>query len=272
MARRRLTAEEIRIGTSGWNYGHWRGCFYPADLPRRDWLAHYQKEFSTVELNASFYRRIRRSTWERWRQQSPEGFVWAVKAHRQITRFTRLRQRKPLREFLQSVAALGNRLGVILFQLPPSLKFDATVAKRFFGWLPEDKRYAIEPRHPSWFSKKPLALLRQHGVALCMADCGTRYPSAQKVTADFVYVRFHGREQLYRSRYTLAQLRPWARKLVQWKKPAFVYFNNDFGGYAVENARMLRREIRRLLESNGQHGRKMRQRSKGHQGKSRRLK
>lgn len=272
MARRPFLAEDIRIGTSGWNYPHWRGRFYPPGLPRRQWLAHYQKEFSTVELNASFYRMIRRSTWERWRQQSPEGFVWAVKAHRQISRFTRLRQRKPLREFLQSVEALGDRLGVILFQLPPSLQFDAAVVKRFLGWLPKDKRCAIEPRHPSWFSKRPLALLRQHGVALCMADCGTRYPSAQKVTADFIYVRFHGREQLYRSRYTLAQLRPWARKLVRWKKPAFVYFNNDFGGFAVENARMLRREVWRLLRSSREHGQKTARRQKRHKDNSRRVK
>ncbi len=264
----KFNVDEIRIGTSGWNYRHWRGRFYPEKLPSREWLAHYQREFSTVELNASFYRTVRRSTWERWRQQSPEGFVWAVKAHRQITRFTRLRKRAPLRQFLQSVETLADRLGVILFQLPPSLKFEARVVKRFLGWLPEGKRYAIEPRHKSWFTKKPLSLLRRHGVALCMADCGTRYPSAQKVTADFIYVRLHGREELYRSRYTPAQLRTWARKLVKWKKPAYVYFNNDFQGYAIENARTLRRQVRRLLKSSGRRSRG-KQRGTGHARKMR---
>lgn len=247
MFRRMFTAEEIRIGTSGWSYGHWRGRFYPRELPARQWLAYYQRRFSTVELNASFYRRIRPSTWARWRQQSPPGFLWAVKAHREITHQTRLQRRTPLRRFLQSVAALGDRLGAILFQLPPSLSFDARVVKRFLGWLPPGLRYAVEPRHRSWFAKQPLALLRRQGVALCMADCGRRFPSARVVTADFVYIRFHGREQLYRSRYTPAQLAVWARSLVRWKKPAFVYFNNDFQGHAIANARTLRQQVRRLL-------------------------
>jgi len=183
MFRRMFTAEEIRIGTSGWSYGHWRGRFYPRELPARQWLAYYQRRFSTVELNASFYRRIRPSTWARWRQQSPPGFLWAVKAHREITHQTRLQRRTPLRRFLQSVAALGDRLGAILFQLPPSLSFDARVVKRFLGWLPPGLRYAVEPRHRSWFAKQPLALLRRHGVALCMADCGRRFPSARASTA-----------------------------------------------------------------------------------------
>ncbi len=249
MFRRTFTAEEIRIGTSGWSYGHWRGRFYPATLPARQWLAYYQKRFPTVELNASFYRRIRPSTWSRWRQQSPAGFLWAVKAHREITHHTRLRRRTPLQRFLQSVAALGDRLGVILFQLPPSLHFEARVVKRFLGWLPPGLRYAVEPRHRSWFAKRPLALLRRRGVALCMADCGERFPSARVVTADFLYVRFHGREQLYRSRYTPAQLAVWARSLVRGRKPAFVYFNNDFHGHAIANARTLRQQVRRLLRT-----------------------
>lgn len=139
--------QPILIGTSGWNYGHWKGVFYPEGLPRNQWLAHYQREFSTVELNTSFYRMVRASTFAKWRAASPAGFLWAVKAHRNITHFTRLAEREPHEKFLESIRGLEAALGAILFQLPPSLQFSASVAKRFLSWLPKDVRCAVEPRH-----------------------------------------------------------------------------------------------------------------------------
>jgi len=241
-----MTLPQIRVGTSGWDYWHWKGLFYPHDLPRSEWLRHYQAKFNTVELNASFYRSVRTSTFARWREASPEGFLWAVKAHRAITHLTRLREKDPLEKFLESVEGLGAGLGVILFQLPPSLKFESKPAQRFLGWLPEGKRYAVEPRHKSWLEEEPLELLAKHGVALCIADSGGRFPSGEHVTADFVYLRFHGGERLYASRYAEEQMRVWAEKLAAWEQPAFVYFNNDFHGYAVENAVELKQAVAEL--------------------------
>lgn len=246
-----MTDPEIRIGTSGWNYWHWTRLFYPEDLPRSEWLAYYQSKFDTLELNASFYRLPRPTTFVRWRDASPAGFLWAVKAHRQITHFTRLTKREPLQKFLASAEALGEMLGVILFQLPPSLKFDARVVRRFLGWLPDGKRYAIEPRHRSWFEAKALEQLERHGVALCIADSGGRFPSGEHLTAKFTYLRFHGGERLYASRYTAEQMRAWAQKLVAWQRAAFVYFNNDFHGYAVENALELKEHVAKLLRRRG---------------------
>lgn len=247
-----MASPDIRVGTSGWNYWHWKGLFYPEDLPRDHWLAHYQSKFDTLELNASFYRIPRASTFARWQQESPKGFLWTVKAHREITHFTRLAQREPLEKFFAAVEGLGEGLGVILFQLPPSLKFDARVVSRFLGWLPKGKRYAIEPRHASWFEPKAVGVLERHGVALCIADSGGRFPSGEHLTAEFVYVRFHGGERLYASRYTPEQMRTWAEKLAAWGRRGFVYFNNDFHGYAVENALELKREVSRLATRGAQ--------------------
>ncbi len=245
-----MALPHIRVGTSGWNYGHWKGVFYPADLPSARWLAYYQSRFNTVELNASFYREVRPSTYQRWKEGSPELFLWAVKAHRAITHYTRLASREPLQRFLESVEVLGEGLGVILFQLPPSLQFDARVFAQFLGWLPEGLRYAVEPRHPTWFTPDALLLFERGDVALCIADSGTRFPCADRPTAAFAYLRFHGGERLYASRYTREEIHAWAEKLAAWKLPAFVYFNNDYEGHAVENAEELKQELARL-ESRG---------------------
>ncbi len=240
-----MARPEIRIGTSGWNYWHWTGLFYPEGLPRSRWLEYYQSKFDTLELNASFYRLPLPATFARWREASPKGFLWAVKAHRGITHYSRLKEREPLQKFLNAAKGLVEQLGVILFQLPPSLKFDARVVGRFLGWLPKGKRYAIEPRHASWFEPKLLELLARHNVAIAIADSGGRFPSGEHLTTEFAYVRFHGAEQLYASRYTTEQMRAWAEKLLEWKRPAFVYFNNDFHAYAVENALELKQEVAR---------------------------
>jgi len=244
-----MAPPEIRIGTSGWRYGHWKGVFYPQGLPGAEWLAYYQSRFDTVELNASFYHVPRATTLARWLETSPEDFLWSLKAHRAITHFTRLASREPLEKFLGAAGGLGHGLGVVLFQLPPSLKFDARVAKRFLGWLPKGTRYAVEPRHVTWFSEQALGLLRQHDVALCIADSGGRFPSYECLTAEFVYLRFHGGERLYASRYSKEQMSQWVEKLAAWRRPAFVYFNNDFHGYAAENAAELKQELAQRMRS-----------------------
>lgn len=229
--------DRIHVGTSGWNYWHWRGLFYPEELERRQWLAFYMQQFPTLELNSSFYRHHTAATYRRWAEASPREFLWSVKAHREITHSKRLGDvREALARFFACVDALGDRLGVILFQLPPSLRFDPAVAGRFFAQLPAGYRYALEPRHASWLEPAPLELLRQHRVALCVADSGRRYPMGEAMTADFVYVRLHGPREMYASEYTPAELGAWAAKLRGWRRPGFVYFDNDFHGYAIQNA------------------------------------
>ena len=149
------------IGTSGWDYQHWKGVFYPGDCPRSRWLDYYSRIFPTVEVNATFYHRIRESTYRKWRDSTPEGFLWSVKASRYITHVRRLKEiEESLALFFSDVSCLGDKLGPILFQLPASLAFCDETASAFFRLLPGKRRYALEARHPSWTGEQALALLR----------------------------------------------------------------------------------------------------------------
>jgi uncharacterized protein YecE (DUF72 family) len=229
------------VGTSGWDYPHWRGVFYPSGCPRSGWLDHYTHVFSTVEVNATFYRRIRPETLERWRTSTPEGFLWAVKASRLITHLRKLKGvENALETFLSDISLLGDKLGGVLFQLPPSLEFDPGVARAFLSLLPGVTRYALEARHPSWTSSEALSLLETHGIAWCIADTAGRYPYLEALTAGHAYVRLHGSRQLYASEYTLEELKAWAARIRSWGRDTFVYFDNDFMGHAPKNALILK--------------------------------
>lgn len=231
----------IRIGTSGWNYDHWKGVFYPQKLPKTRWLAHYSSILSTVEVNATFYRDMKPSTFEKWRENTPREFVWAVKANRFITHVKRLQNTTDsLKKFFASVDVLGDKLGVVLFQLPPSLAFDAPIFDSFCSQLPRGKRYTLEARHPSWTAKEALNYLEKNSVAWCISDTAGRYPYLEAVTADFIYIRLHGSTMLYASEYTEEELAAWAEKIRTWNRDTFVYFDNDFMGYAPRNAQRLR--------------------------------
>lgn len=234
------------IGTSGWDYRHWKGVFYPRDCPRTRWLDHYSRFFSTVEVNATFYHRIRESTYRKWRDSTPGGFLWAVKASRYITHIRRLKEVEESLDILFSdISSLGDKLGPILFQVPASLEFREETASAFFALLPGGHRYALEARHPSWTGEQALALLEKHGIAWCIADTADRFPYLEAVTADHVYIRLHGSRQLYASEYTVDELISWADKIRSWGKDAYVYFDNDFGGYAPKNALALREILER---------------------------
>lgn len=229
------------IGTSGWSYDHWKGVFYPAGLPKTGWLDYYARAFSTVEVNATFYRRIRESTFEKWRLITPKEFIMAVKADRFITHIRMLKQvEESLRIFLSSVRSLKEKLGPILFQLPPSLAYDPDVLDGFCSIMPSDNRYAIEARHGTWTKDNVLSALKDRNIAWCISDSAGRFPCREAVTADFIYVRLHGPGSLYASDYTDKELESWAQKIVSWGCDAYVYFNNDFSGYALKNAMRLR--------------------------------
>ncbi|HNY65519.1 MAG TPA: DUF72 domain-containing protein [Deltaproteobacteria bacterium] len=234
------------VGTSGWNYDHWKGLFYPAGLPRSRWLDHYASTFTTVEVNATFYRQVGAGTFEKWRSGTPDGFVWAVKAHRFITHTRRLSGVEgPVKTFLDAACNLGDKLGPILFQLPPSLAFDARTAAAFFSLLPEGLRYVLEARHASWTAPDALAMLEGHGIAWCISDTAGRYLCLEALTAPFTYLRLHGSRRLYASEYSPAEISGWAEKIRAWNLPAYVYFDNDYMAYAVKNALEMREELSR---------------------------
>lgn len=231
----------FRIGTSGWTYPHWLNRFYPQDHPKARWLEYYVRHFDTVELNASFYRLPKPVTFENWRARTPDGFLWSIKASKFITHTKRLKDPgEPLERLYRAAAGLGDKLGVILFQLPPSLAFDRTLFEDFCSALDSGVHHALEVRHPSWIQDQALRVLRQHKIALCIADTAGRYPYCEALTADFAYLRLHGSKKLYASNYSDEELHTWAERLRTWARPAFVYFDNDAEGYAVNNARQLK--------------------------------
>ncbi|MGB9885370.1 MAG: DUF72 domain-containing protein [Moorellales bacterium] len=240
------------LGTSGYNYPHWREHFYPSDLPSRQWLAYYALEFNTVELNVTFYRLPLAKTFAAWRGCTPPGFVFAMKGSRAVTHLKRLSGAEEAAEkFFERASELGDKLGAVLWQLPPGLKGDVARLEAFLAFLRDHPvagriRQAFEFRHPSWFNPEIYRLLRGHGAGLCVAD-GPRWPLVKEVTADFVYVRFHGRRKLYASAYTEEELSAWAQDIAGWLArglDVFAYFNNDAQGFALANARRLREMVK----------------------------
>jgi uncharacterized protein YecE (DUF72 family) len=235
---------ELRVGTSGWQYKHWRGRFYPKELPVARWLDHYTKYFDTVELNNPFYRQPERSTFERWRRAVADDFRYAVKLNRFITHIKRLNiEEDSVERSYGTLAGLGPKAAVVLVQLPPRMKYDAERVERFFTLVARRRRrHAIEPRDASWFTDEALAHLRRRRVALVIGET-PRWPTHIAVTADLVYLRFHGPERLYASSYSDEQLREWADRIRAWRadgRDVYAYFNNDEQGFAVRNALRLR--------------------------------
>lgn len=227
------------IGTSGWQYDDWQGKFYPQNLPRPGWLGFYAGRFSTVEVNSSFYHLPQPETLTRWYQATPPGFFFSLKASRFITHNKKLRDTQ---EAVARLAELANmlkeKLGAVLYQLPPGLKRNDETLESFLSILPRGVRHAIEFRHPSWFEDGVEKILRRNGVGFCVFDM-PGLTSPVTATADFGYVRFHGAESLYASSYTNAELKDWAgrlKALPERVKEVYIYFNNDVAGFALDNA------------------------------------
>lgn len=235
----------IRIGTSGWSYDHWVGLLYPERTPVSARLAVYAAEFNTVELNASFYRWPKDSTFAGWRQRLPDGFTMSVKAHRGLTHFRRLKSPEPwVDRFGRCWRELGERRGMLLLQLHPEQQRDDARLDHFLGRMPDWIPVAVELRHPSWDDDAVYDLLeRRHAAYVVMSGAGL--PCVLRATADAVYVRMHGpdAESLYAGSYSDDDLRWWADRIAEWDaqgRDVLVYFNNDGNGYAVQNARSLR--------------------------------
>jgi uncharacterized protein YecE (DUF72 family) len=243
--------QSIHVGTSGWNYKHWKGVFYPSDCPSSKWLECYAQSFATVELNATFYRQMKPETFEGWHKRTPDDFLWSVKASRYITHIKRLKDAQdPLDKFLKTVAPLKEKLGVVLFQLPPSLFFDEAVFEAFCKALRTGIRYTVEARHPSWMEDSALSALRRHQIAWCISDSAGKFPYLEMCTSDFAYLRLHGSKALYASEYSENELKQWAAKIKSWGKDTYIYFDNDHRAYAPKNASRLRRLLGPRIESN----------------------
>jgi uncharacterized protein YecE (DUF72 family) len=264
---------EIRIGTSGWRYPPWRGDFYPPGLAQRRELEYLSRRLNAVELNGSFYSLQRPERFRTWFDETPSDFLFAVKGGRFITHMKQLRDvETSLANFYASgVLALGAKLGPFLWQLPPRLTFDPDRLANFFALLPrtttaaaelaakhDDKlkakpylepgkrrplRHALEVRHPSFAEPAAKELLREHGIALVVADTAGKWPFLEDQTADFAYVRLHGAEELYVSGYSDQALREWADKIRTWhddgRRDVHVYFDNDAKVEAPRNAQTL---------------------------------
>jgi len=235
----------IRIGCSGWQYGHWRGLFYPAALPQNRWFDYYADQFDTVEVNNTFYRLPEASTFAAWGRQAPRGFLYAVKASRYLTHMKKLKDPdEPLERFFARASRLQRAFGPVLYQLPPRWEVNLDRLDLFLEALPPRRRHAIEFREPSWYSDAVFARLERHKVALCLHDMHGS-ASARVAVGPFVYVRFHG-PQKYSGRYSDEALDDWAAWLAARSRagsPIYAYFNNDSGGHAPRDAARLRDAI-----------------------------
>lgn len=233
---------KIHIGTSGWNYKHWLGRFYPEKIRPADMLAFHMRHFNTVELNNSFYHLPSIKSFRVWRETVPEDFLFAVKGSRFITHMKKLKAPKTsTKKFFRRVEKLEAKLGPILFQLPPHWRLNVDRFKTFLERMPKQYRYAFEFREQSWFTDDVYDLLRQHNVALCIYHM-SGYTSPMEITADFVYVRFHGATSTYGGSYSDSQLTMWADHIAKWREQSrevFAYFNNDPDAHAIANAKRL---------------------------------
>lgn len=230
----------ILVGTSGWQYKDWRGRLYPQKLPQRLWLEHYVRHFATVEVNNAFYRLPEKSVFEGWRARTPADFCVVVKASRYLTHIKRLREpAEPVARLMERAVGLGEKLGPILLQLPPTMRADAGLLEACLDCFPQDVRLAVEPRHESWWVPEVRAVLERHGAALCWADRRGRPVTPLWRTADWAYLRLHEGQARPWPNYGRQALDTWVRRLADtWpdEADAFVYFNNDPGGAAVDNA------------------------------------
>lgn len=230
------------IGTSGWSYGHWKENFYPGEIKQADWLKYYSSVFSTVEVNTTFYHVPLLSTVKKWKATVSENFSFSIKASRYITHQKRLHDCKESLAYLFShIDQLKNKMGPILFQLPPSFHANKDLLADFINLLNKKHRYVFEFRHLTWFEEDIYELLSKKNIALCITDLNGKL-TPEVITADFTYLRLHGPKRAYQGSYGPVKLRAWKKKIQKWNDSGtsvYCYFDNDEKGYAIEDARTI---------------------------------
>jgi uncharacterized protein YecE (DUF72 family) len=233
----------VFIGTSGWNYKHWVGTFYPADLRQRQQLEYYTQHFDTIEINNSFYRMPSKENLVAWHDKTPGNFIFSIKANRYITHMKKLKDVKQSTDLLMdNLSVLQEKLGPILFQLPPGWNLNLERFKEFLQLLPKGYRFVFEFRNESWYNDEVYSLLKKHKCAFCIYELDGHL-SPLEITANFVYIRLHGPGGKYQGNYDDNTLMKWAMSIKKWtqeKKDVYVYFDNDQAGYAAFNAEKLR--------------------------------
>ena len=239
----------IHVGCSGWVYKHWRGTFYPEGLPQKRWFERYAEEFDTVEINASFYRLPLATTFEGWRDKAPPGFRYAVKVNRFITHMKKLLDcEEAVDRFIELARPLGETLGPLLYQLPPSLHKDLERLETFLARLPKDIEQVVEFRHRSWYDEEVLTLLDRHRIGFVCHDLRGLH-SPRWASGRTAYVRFHGSSGRYHGRYSDEVLLGWTDWLIDQSRQGrncWCYFNNDIHGHAIEDARTLKSMVRQM--------------------------
>lgn len=257
LSMRKKELAKIFIGTSGWHYEDWLGTFYPEEIKGYHELEYHAKHFNSVENNASFYRISKESTYKTWDQMTPKGYTFSLKLNKTITHMHRLELTDEVKEktalILSSLQVLQTKLGAMVIQLPPNFRYDIEKLDRylqFFQRINRNNEYradvAIEFRNKHWFTGELYDLLRSHNVSL-VASQSSRYPIMRKITADIAYIRMHGPEKLFSSSYSTEQLQEWAmymRSIQSDVSKIYIYFNNDFHGYAIHNALELQRMLK----------------------------
>jgi uncharacterized protein YecE (DUF72 family) len=236
------------IGTSGWHYKHWLDKFYPTGLNAKDQFSYYLSFFDTVEINNSFYRLPSKETFRKWCSETPENFLFSVKASRFITHMKKLSNPQDSPNlFLSHAAELAEKLGIVLFQLPPGWKINVERFDNFVKALPQDQRFVFEFRNSSWYTEDIYAILRERNCGFCIYELAG-HTSPMVITANFVYIRLHGPGNKYQGSYSDESLGKWAEQILQWKdegKDVYVYFDNDQDAFATYNAITLKDMLRR---------------------------
>ena len=250
-----MSNAKFHIGTSGWSYKDWVEIFYPKNLKSADWLSHYAKTFDCTEINSSFYRLPRRQTVNNWMNNVPKEFLFCPKMSRYLTHIKRLKDpEEPLQRFFGVFEPMQTQMGPVLIQLPKTVGFDGNVVEHFYALLKQQYaqyKFAIEVRHDSWMTEDSYALMSKYDIAFVMSHSGNHFPYAEVVTARNVYFRFHGPGSLYNTKYDEKTMEKYAqlfKKLADDGHELWIFFNNDWFGYGIENALSLRRYLERLAQ------------------------
>lgn len=236
----------IHIGTSGWNYQHWKGIFYSDGLKSDKWLEFYSRRFRTVEINYSFYKLPEESSFAAWRDSVPEGFIFTAKANRYLTHMKKLNDpAEALTKLLSRVSILGEKLGPILFQFPPFWNLNYERLKFFVEILPKNFLYSFEFRNQTWWTNEVFDLLRNNNISFCLYEMPGQV-TPKEITSDFIYLRFHGPDFPFKNQFDEQVLFHWAESIKEWNSSGneiFCYFNNDQCGYALTDADVLERML-----------------------------